>query len=71
MSYIIDITLRTRTLTLVNQNMVDFSSNRSALTERASLINTTIQELRASAKNLKEAQTELSLKTAFLSAEQL
>jgi hypothetical protein len=51
--------------------MVDFSSNRTAVAERASLINTTLKELRESAKNLKEAQTELSLKTAFLDAEQL
>jgi hypothetical protein len=39
--------------------------------ERATLINTTLNELRDSARQLKEAQTDLSLKTAFLSPEQL
>ncbi len=34
-------------------------------------MNVTIEEMRKSARNLKEAQTDLSLKTAFLSEEQL
>jgi hypothetical protein len=71
LSYIIDITLRTRTLTLVNQNQIQFAPNITGINDRASLINTTLTELRTSARNLKEAQTDLSLKTAFLSVEQL
>lgn len=66
LNYIIDITLRTRTLILVNNNYLDLNS-----TQKESLINTTIRELRSSAANLKEAQTDLSQKTAKLSADQI
>lgn len=67
LSFIIDITLRTRTLTLVNQNKLIFQNN----TENITLLNITTDELRSSARNLKEAQTDLSLKTAYLDDNQL
>jgi hypothetical protein len=66
LNYIIDITLRTRTLILVNRGYEKESpANLSAL------VNSTISELRSAATNLKNAQTDLSLATAKLSVEQL
>ena len=66
LNYIIDITLRTRTLILLNNNTLDL--NASA---KETLLNTTLRELRSSAANLKEAQTDLSQKTSKLSQEQI
>lgn len=69
LSYIIDITLRSRTLILMNNDyLTSVVSNQTA---RDILYNTTINELRSSATLLKVAQTELSLKTSTLSEEQL
>ncbi len=50
LSYIIDITLRTRTLILENAHYLELNS-----TENATLYNTTINELRSSATALKIA----------------
>lgn len=66
LSYIIDITLRTRTLILLNGGYLELND-----TAYADLLNTTLGDLRNSATNLKIAQTELSLATASLSADQL
>ena len=63
LSYIIDITLRIRTLTLLQQNLLSVSSNHTAYNI---LLNQTLLDLRASAMSLKNAQTELSIQTAFL-----
>ncbi len=69
LSYIIDITLRTRTLILMNNDyLTNVIDNR---TEQALLYNATISELRSSATLLKIAQTDLSLKTSSLSIEQI
>lgn len=62
MNYIIDITLRTRSLVLTN---LGFYPNLT-VASRGTFINTTIGELRKSATNLKEAQTELSLRISDL-----
>ena len=66
LSYIIDITLRTRTLILQNNDYLIYNS-----TEKDLLYNITIDELRNSATSLKLAQTDLSLKTATLDEEML
>jgi hypothetical protein len=50
LSYIIDITLRTRTLILENNNYLYLNSS-----ENATLYNATIDELRSSATELKMA----------------
>jgi len=62
LNYIIDITLRTRTLILLNNDYLDLTT-----VEKGLLLNTTIDELRQSATELKVAQTDLSLKTSKLS----
>ena len=69
LSYIIDITLRTRTLILMNNDYLTTVGANG--TERDLLYNTTISELRSSATLLKIAQTDLSLKTSGLSLEQV
>lgn len=66
LNYIIDITLRTRTLILLNNDYLVVNSS-----EKVQLLNTTISELRNSATALKVAQTDLSLKTATLSDDQI
>jgi hypothetical protein len=66
LNYIIDITLRTRTLILLNNQTLDLN-----ITEQATLRNITISELRNSATELKVAQTDLSLKTSKLSSDQI
>lgn len=53
LNYIIDITLRTRNLILINENKTD--GNKTAL------FNKNIIDLRQSATDLKNAQTSLSL----------
>lgn len=69
LSYIIDITLRSRTLILMNNNyLTSVNTNQTA---RDLLYNQTIEELRSSATLLKVAQTDLSLKTSTLSVDQL
>ena len=50
LTYIIDITLRSRTLILMNRGYLQLNS-----TQNASLYNATISELRSSATNLKVA----------------
>jgi hypothetical protein len=64
LNYIIDITLRTRTLILLNNDYLVLNQ-----TEKDALLNVTIAELRKSATELKIAQTDLSLKTAKLSSD--
>ena len=61
LSYIIDITLRSRTLILQNNDYLFLNQ-----TEKDQLYNVTISELRNSATELKLAQTDLSLKTASM-----
>jgi hypothetical protein len=61
LSYIIDITLRSRTLILQNNDYLFLNQ-----TEKDQLYNITIAELRNSATELKLAQTDLSLKTASM-----
>ena len=61
LSYIIDITLRSRTLILQNNDYLFLNQ-----TEKDQLYNVTIAELRNSATELKLAQTDLSLKTASM-----
>jgi hypothetical protein len=69
LSYIIDITLRSRTLILMNSDyLTNVVTNKTA---KDLLYNTTINELRSSATLLKVAQTDLSLKTSSLSDDQL
>ena len=56
-------------MTLINAKLLDPDTTFNS--SGKPLLNTTINELRSSARSLKEAQTDLSLKTAFLSQDQL
>lgn len=62
LNQIIDITLRTRTLILMNNNYLNLTD-----AEKATLLASTITELREAATNLKNSQTDLALRTADLS----
>ena len=64
MNDIIDITLRTRTLILLNRNYLTLND-----TQKIDLQATTVEELRKSATLLKDEQTALSLNTSTLSKE--
>ena len=66
LSYIIDITLRTRTLSVANGGYIN-----STQANINTLVNTTITELRSSATKLKEAQAELSLQTSSIHSDYL
>lgn len=71
LGYIIDITLRTRNLTLLNGGFITYnniSSNSTTYngTVFKTMQNLTLFDLRDSAVNLKLAQTDLSLQTASM-----
>jgi len=66
LNYIIDITLRTRTLVLINEEYKVVAPENMS-----SVLNNTISELRSAASNLKNAQTDLSYSTATLSEQEL
>ena len=63
-NFMIDITLRTRNLIMLNEGLLVLNS-----TERANFLNTTINKLRDSSTNLRNAQNELTLKTSTLEDE--
>lgn len=65
LNYIIDITMRTRTLILLNKNYV----NRTQA-QLNTLMNSTIAKMVASATSLNKAQNDLSLSTASLPLDQ-
>jgi len=69
LGYIIDITLRTRNLTLLNGGFItngNLTSNTTVSQVFKLMQNITLIDLRDSAVNLKLAQTDLSLQTASM-----